>query len=261
MFGISESLEANAIVEWTENISNIRIERGNTFLFASGKKVHVMQGDSSFQLRNKFSEGFVDTHPSRGVRVSGHFLYFLPMIFSSQLVRVNMQYKKLEEKEIQLDTNKSTFEDFLVDENQTITYLTSQGELRQENPDNSSIPKTCVNLKTDSTTGGRWTTVGRYCSYFISACLMSKNSKRNVYVLSEQRGFESKDHVYLSEAETKISHNEPGRMNLTVSLLGEDHSNHYGHDTSHSRCSNLHLRRCSEFPQRQNTVHKGYEAL
>ena len=42
-------------------------------------------------------------------------------------------------------------EDFLVDENQTITYLTSQGELRQENPDNSSIPKTCVNLLSQCT--------------------------------------------------------------------------------------------------------------
>ena len=37
--------------------------------------------------------------------------------------------------------------DFEVDENQTITYLTSQGELIQENVDNNtSIPRTCARL-------------------------------------------------------------------------------------------------------------------
>ena len=64
-----------------------------------------------------------------------------------KIVRVNLDTFE----EVVLDKLADNIADFLVDENQTITYLTSQGELRQENPDNSSIPKTCVNLKNSIT--------------------------------------------------------------------------------------------------------------
>ena len=67
-----------------------------------------------------------------------NFLYFLPQN-KRDIIRVNLDtLTKVDTKPL---NSLLPISDFEVDENQTITYLTSQGELRQENPDNSSIPK------------------------------------------------------------------------------------------------------------------------
>src|SRR3990167_516936 len=95
----------------------------------------------AFAKGNKFEYEF-----SRVCKISSTMLYFgqrATMEKRGKIVRVNLDTFE----EVVLDKLADNIADFLVDENQTITYLTSQGELRQENPDNSSIPKTCVNLK------------------------------------------------------------------------------------------------------------------
>src|SRR3990167_7347653 len=109
---------------------------------------------------------------SRNVRISGGFAFFK---FGLKIVRVNLDTFE----EVVLDKLADNIADFLVDENQTITYLTSQGELRQENPDNSSIPKTCVNLKTDSTTGGAWSTMLGFKGMFIISHYSNQSPRTN----------------------------------------------------------------------------------
>ena len=98
---------------------------------------------SRFSFRGRYLQS--PTNPagsknsSRNVQQVGKKIYFVTP--ELQLVRMDGAIPIFPERVLLDDV-----EDFLVDENQTITYLTSQGELRQENPDNSSIPKTCVNL-------------------------------------------------------------------------------------------------------------------
>ena len=103
-----------------------------------------------------------------------------------QIVRVNLDTFE----EVVLDKLADNIADFLVDENQTITYLTSQGELRQENPDNSSIPKTCVNLKTDSTTGAEWHSILKLRDHIICNYYKSTPTKHNTLILLNEESDE-----------------------------------------------------------------------
>ena len=135
---------------------------GNKFVaFLNGEplKVFVL---SQIDPKKKSSQQLVEWQPSSKVRhklvekyasmyrnfaAQGNMVYFLRLDSPKdkkrgKIVRVNLDTFE----EVVLDKLADNIADFLVDENQTITYLTSQGELRQENPDNSSIPKTCVNL-------------------------------------------------------------------------------------------------------------------
>src|SRR3990167_6612877 len=140
-----------------------------TVICSDGVSVHIYEHNVlkkqtvnvfSDRLHNSNSHNDFEPDSQRGCRVSQRMLYFSRgegKDKRGKIVRVNLDTFE----EVVLDKLADNIADFLVDENQTITYLTSQGELRQENPDNSSIPKTCVNLKTDSTTGGQWTSLCR----------------------------------------------------------------------------------------------------
>ena len=125
--------------------------------------------------------------------MSGHFLYFKNP--EAKIVRVNLDTSPEKSdtfKEVVLAIEHKVG-DFLVDENQTITYLTSQGELRQENPDNSSIPKTCLKLFADE--GGqiknteKWDCLVGHKSLFIcSNNLSGDDSKTNsLYLASSDK--------------------------------------------------------------------------
>ena len=98
------------------------------------------------------ARGKAENDHSRVCKVAGRRLYFSKAEEDwkgkrGRIVQVNLD--TFEERV--LDKLKENIADFLVDENQTITYLTSQGELIQENVDNNtSIPRTCVNLKENS---------------------------------------------------------------------------------------------------------------
>ena len=118
---------------------------------------------------------------SRGAHVSGEFFYFVSKTLESktQIVRVN------------LDTFNETvlglsdkIGDFLVDENQTITYLTSQGELIQENVENSSSTnRTCVNLKANSPDAIKFHTLCRTSPRHILATSLLESMKGNRFIL------------------------------------------------------------------------------
>ena len=85
------------------------------------------------------------------VQIGKKFYFTTPLL---QLVVMDGSLPVFPERALLTDV-----EDFLVDENQTITYLTSQGELIQENVDNNtSIPRTCVTLNSQLD-GVVWTCV------------------------------------------------------------------------------------------------------
>src|SRR3990167_2450082 len=135
--------------------------------------------DYSKDTENRFEHDFY-----RLFVVAANRLYFARSEGSrkrGKIVRVNLDTFE----EVVLDKLADNIADFLVDENQTITYLTSQGELRQENPDNSSIPKTCVNLKNSDPNSSLFQSLCRLSeSQFICTSYVSPNDG-NLFILSD----------------------------------------------------------------------------
>ena len=140
--------------------------------------------DYSFSEYYRDVQHRYEADDSRLCSVIGKSLYFARSEGENKrgkIVRVNLDTFE----EVVLDKLADNIADFLVDENQTITYLTSQGELRQENPDNSSIPKTCVNLKNSQSKGSQFQSLCRVSqSQFISTSFVSITDG-NLFVLSD----------------------------------------------------------------------------
>ena len=135
-----------------------------------------------------------------------------------KIVRVNLD--TFEERV--LDKLKENIADFLVDENQTITYLTSQGELIQENVDNNtSIPRTCVNLKTDTTTGGEHSALCRLSNTHFVACHYKRTevmrNEKTVYMRTNTLILSTKDKV-LSALAIETESNSDGTLSVTQSF-------------------------------------------
>jgi hypothetical protein len=117
-----------------------------------GNGASLHKTTNNYTRHGRDTQGRFEPDSSRLCCLTAHMLYFSRYeggddhVTRGKIVRVNLD--TFEEKV--LDTLEDSVADFLVDDNQTITYLTSGGELRQENPDNSTIQKTCVNLKPSS---------------------------------------------------------------------------------------------------------------
>lgn len=126
----------------------------------------------------------LDDSPSRGVRIAQRMMYFRSGTQNRQkIVRVNLDTFE----EVVLESLADNIADFIVDEHQTITYLTSNGELRQENVDDNSIPKTCVNLSASQTSDTPFQSLCRLSqSQFISTSIVSAKIG-NLFVLSDNK--------------------------------------------------------------------------
>jgi len=163
-----------------------------TALFVYDEPLFVYRNNTLVKrTENKFSKYSSDARDrfeydySRLCVVRNNTLYFSRSEEDDRkrgkIVRVNLDTFE----EVVLDKLADNIADFLVDENQTITYLTSQGELRQENPDNSSIPKTCVNLKNSDPNSSLFQSLCRHSeSEFLCTSYVSPNDG-NLFILSD----------------------------------------------------------------------------
>ena len=133
------------------------------------------------------AQGRVEMDSGRLCRVQALKVYFRAEFGQlvdkrGRIVQVNLDTFQ----ERVLDNLKENIADFLVDENQTITYLTSGGELIQENVENNSIPRTSVNLKTDTTTGGYFSSLCQVSpSLFVGSHYAAHPSHKNTLLLTD----------------------------------------------------------------------------
>jgi len=189
--------------------NSVRVYRLNALVYTTKQKFSDRQCNAIGELED-------DTH--RSCVSVGRFVCFQRAEGYNKrgrIVQVNLD--TFEERV--LDKLKENIADFLVDENQTITYLTSAGELIQENVDNNtSIPRTCVNLKTDTTTGGEHSALCRLSNTHFVACHYKstevKRNKKTVYKFTNTLILSTKDKVISALAIESESENK-GTLSVT----------------------------------------------
>ena len=151
-----------------------------------------------------------------------------------KIVRVNLD--TFEERV--LDKLKENIADFLVDENQTITYLTSQGELIQENVDNNtSIPRTCVTLNSQLD-GAVWTCLTTLDYYrFISAASSSFETPKKQIFLQVSTTFKVFSHFSMELPGAQYA----SKFGLTSLLSARDEAHQVEIGDIHRRETHLRL--------------------